>query len=318
MEIGFIAERAKQLKISSLLISEGLRTGGFSSAFRGQGIEFDSVRDYESGDDVRTIDWNLTARSGKTFVKLYREDRDLTVFLCTDFSYSMAIGGEKCTPKEKAAEISALLAFAAHNIFSPVGAVFFSGGKGPIFLPHGGEEHILSILKSMENFAFYKNGNIKSHLQRGTNLASSLTAVSKILRSRSLVIIISDFKVEGFEKQLGLLASKHDTVCIRITSDADFMLHRTGTIPARDAESGFKMLIPTSNKNFQIEYKKNYYEELLRWENLCKRCLAHPLLLNINENAAKVLSGFFLSKKNNRYILKNNIDKVGESIWKEF
>ena len=316
MEIGFIAERAKQLKISSLLISEGLRTGCFSSAFRGQGIEFDSVREYEAGDDVRTIDWNLTARSGKTFVELYREDRDLTVFLCTDFSHSMSIGGGKFTPKEKAAEVSALLAFAAHNIFSPVGAVFFSGGKGPMFLPHSGEDHILSILKSMENFAFYKN--IKPYFQRGTNLASSLTAVSKILRSRSLVMIISDFKVEGFEKQLGLLASKHDTVCIRITSDTDFMLHKTGTIPAKDAESGFKTLIPTSNKNFQIEYKKNYYEELLRWENLCKRCLAYPVLLNINDNAAKVLSEFFLSKKNNRYVLKNNIDKIGENVWKEF
>ncbi|MEL3913711.1 DUF58 domain-containing protein [Treponema pedis] len=315
MKIGFIAERAKQLKISSLSVSEGLRTGGFSSAFRGHGIEFDSVREYEAGDDVRSIDWNLTARSGKTFFKLHREERDLTVFLCIDFSLSMEISSNSISPKEKAVETAALLAFAARNIFSPVGALFFSSEKGPLFIPHEGEDYILTILKSMENFAV----SVKSDLNmRGTNLASSLTAVSKVLRSRSLVIVISDFKVEGFEKQLGFLASKNDVVCIRLASDMDSALPKAGTIPAKDSEADFKMLVPTGNKNFQTEYAKAYYEELLRWKNLCKRCLAHPILLNINDDAAKVLSNFFLSKQNNRYVLKNNIEKIGEKIWKEF
>jgi len=109
MKTGFIAERAKQLKISSLSISEGLRSGGFSSAFRGQGIEFDSVREYETGDDVRSIDWNLTARSGKTYVKMYREERDLSIFICVDFSLSMEPGLDKISPKEKAIETAKIL-----------------------------------------------------------------------------------------------------------------------------------------------------------------------------------------------------------------
>lgn len=314
MKIGFIADRAKQLKISSLSVSTGLRSGGFSSAFRGQGVEFDSVREYEHNDDIRSIDWNLTARSGKTFVKLYREERDLTIFLCTDFSQSMDVGLEQISPKEKALETTALLAFAAQNIFSPLGAICFSGDKGPIFFPHTGQDHVLSILKSMENFALSKP---KRNANAGTNLAPSLTAISKILRSRSLVIIISDFKVDGFEKELGLLASKHDVICIRITSGIDLSLYKIGTIPVCDAETNFKAFLPTSNKNFQHEYKKKYYEEILRWQNLCTRCLANPILLNINDDTAKVLTDFFLLKQNNRYILQNNIERIGDEIWQE-
>lgn len=316
MKIGFIAERAKQLKISSLSVSEGLRTGSFGSAFRGHGIEFDSVREYETGDDVRSIDWNLTARSGKTFFKLYREERDLTVFLCVDFSCSMTINTGIVSPAEKAVETAALLTFAARAIFSPVGALFFSGEKGPFFPPRIGENYILTILKSMEKFAASeKNGPGNTN---GTDLASSLTAVSKILRSRSLVIIISDFKVEGFEKQLGFLALKHDVVCIRLTSASDSYLPNVGTLPAKDVESGFKMLVPTGNNNFQNEYKKNYFEELIRWENLCKRCFAHPVLLNITDDSAAVLSDFFLSKQTDRHIFKNTTKKFGEKKWKEF
>lgn len=314
MKTGFIAERAKQLKISSLSISEGLRSGGFSSAFRGQGIEFDSVREYETGDDVRSIDWNLTARSGKTYVKMYHEERDLSIFICVDFSLSMEPGLDRIKPKEKAVEAAALLAFAGANIFSPVGALFFDGEKGPLFIPRTGEEHILTILKSMEDFAFCKNRKPV----RGTRLASSIRAASKILRSRSLVIIISDFKVEGYEKSLGLLAAKHDVVCVRINSSIDSFLPAAGSIQFKDPETNFKMILPTSSKLFQMEYKKNFTEDVLRWENTCAHSLANPVLLNVNDDAVKVLGNFFLSKQSNRRILKNTIGRLGADVWKAF
>ncbi|UTC65847.1 MULTISPECIES: DUF58 domain-containing protein [unclassified Treponema] len=314
MKTGFIAERAKQLKISSLSISEGLRSGGFSSAFRGQGIEFDSVREYETGDDVRSIDWNLTARSGKTFVKMYREERDLSIFICADFSLSMEPGLDKISPKEKAVETAALLAFAGSHIFSPVGALFFDGEKGPLFVPRTGEDHILAILKSMEDFAFSKNRKPLN----GTRIAASMTAASKILRSRSLVIIISDFKVEGYEKQLGLLAAKHDVVCIKIHGSIDSSLPAAGSIRFKDPETNFRMLLPTGSKIFQMEYKKNFAEDISRWENTCKHSLANPVLLDINEDTVKVLGNFFLSKQSNRNIFKNNPGKLRADVWKVF
>lgn len=314
MKTGFIAERAKQLKISSLSISEGLRSGGFNSSFRGQGIEFDSVREYETGDDIRSIDWNLTARSGKTFVKMYREERDLSIFICVDFSLSMVAGLDKISPKEKAVETAALLAFAGNHIFSPVGALFFDGEKGPLFFPHTGEEHILAILKSMEDFAFCK----KRKPIPGTRLAASMTAASKILRSRSMVIIISDFRAEDYEKELCLLAAKHDVVCIKIKGSIDSFLPSSGSIQFTDPETDFKMLLPTSSKTFQMEYKKNFTEDISRWENTCKHSLANPVLLDINDDAVKVLSSFFLSKQTNRWSPKNKLDRLGADIWKAF
>ncbi len=314
MKTGFIAERAKQLKISSLSISEGLRSGGFSSAFRGQGIEFDSVREYETGDDVRSIDWNLTARSGKTYVKMYREERDLSIFICVDFSLSMEPGLDKISPKEKAIETAALLAFAGRHMFSPVGALFFDGEKGPLFIPRTGEEHILTILKSMEDFAFCKNRKPV----RGTQIASAMTAASKILRSRSLVIIISDFKVEGYEKELGLLAAKHDVVCLKISGSMDSFLPEAGSIRFKDPETNFRMLLPTGSKAFQMEYKKNFSEEISRWENTCKHSLANPILLDVNDDTVKVLGDFFLSKQSNQRVLKNNLAKFGADGWKAF
>lgn len=314
MNVGFLAERAKQLKISSLSISEGLRSGSFGSVFRGQGIEFDSVREYEIGDDVRSIDWNLTARSGKTFIKMYREERDLTLFLCVDFSLSMDLDDGECAPKQKALETAALLAFAGSNISSQVGAVFFAGERGPLFMPHSNSGHILAVLKSMESFALEK----KRELKKGTELASALTAISKILRQRSMAVIISDFRVEGFEKKLGILAARHDVICIRIINDLDLHLPPAGAVCFRDTESDVQMLLPTSSKDFQIEYKKTFYEELERWQDMCKRFHAYPVLLKVTDNPVEVLSDFFLSHQRSQKKLKGNIDKIKADVWKVF
>ncbi len=313
MKAGFIAERAKQLKIASLSVSEGLRAGSFGSVFRGQGIEFDSVREYEIGDDVRSIDWNLTARSGKTFIKMYREERDLTLFLCVDFSLSMDVDGGKNAPKEKALETAALLTFAGAGISSQTGAVFFDGERGPLFMPHSNSGHISALLKTMENFA------AKNHAaKKGTELASAITVVSKILRQRSMVIIISDFKVEGFEKKLGLLAAGHDVICIRIIGALDRELPAAGALRFRDMESDLHMLLPTSSKTFRIEYKKKFYEELERWQGMCKRCMAYPVLLNTEDDPVTVLSDFFLSNRRGQKKLKHSIDKIKADVWKAF
>ncbi len=309
METGFIAERARQLKISSISISQSLKMGSFNSAFRGYGVEFDSVREYEIGDDVRNIDWNLTARSGKTYIKEYKEEKDLTIFLCLDFSESMTSGTDGMNPKKKAADIAGLLAFAGLHAACPIGAIFFAGEKGPLFMPHHSEEHILTILKSMEDFAF----NQASNLKRGSVLASSIKAVSKILRNRSMVIIISDFKLEGYEKDLGLLSEKNDVICIKLTNSLDTGLPSAGSIQFQDSESNFKTILPTSSTNFKVGYKNNFYEELSRWENICHRSQANPLVIDVTEDPIKILSNFFLSKQNAKNLRKN-----GANRWKAF
>lgn len=312
MKVKTIISMAKQLKLSSLSISSGIKTGSFCSSFRGHGIEFDSVREYQIEDDVRSIDWNLTARTGKPYVKTYREEHDLNLFLCIDFSNSMNVGKEDNTPREKAIETAALLLFACLNISAPVGGIFFANKQGPIFTQKNGYDHVLSMLKSMEKFSL--NGFVDKNT--GTDLSSSLKTVSKILRRRSIVIIISDFKVDGFKKELGILASKHDVVCLKIISEFDSRLPHTGSIQFKDAESNLKSLLPTSSKKFQIEYKKKFYEELSNWENICKQCFANPLLLNVTDDTVKILTNFFVSRQNNQHTLKTNIKRIGAEVWK--
>ncbi len=309
MKTDFIAERAKQLKLSSLSISRSLRMGTFNSAFRGRGIEFDSVREYQIGDDVRSIDWNLTARSTKAYIKEYKEERDLTIFLCVDFSASMKLGTMENMPRTKALETAALLAFSALNISSPVGAIFFAGEKGPLYMPQSSEEHILTILRSMEEFAMNEADKQKS----GTQLAGALKAISKILRSRSMVIIISDFKVEGYEKDLGLLASKNDVVCIKLSNSLDTELPQAGTMLFQDTEGEFRTSIQTTSNKFKREYKENFYEQVSRWERSCNRAQAYPLLLNTKADTVKTLTEFFQSKENNK-----RINKFGVHKWKAF
>lgn len=309
MKKSYIAERSKFLKLASLTISEKIKTGIFRSVFRGNGIEFDSVREYGFCDDIRSIDWNVTARSGKVFVKTYREDKDLTVFLCADFSMSMNAGFGGITAKEKALETVSLLGFAALNISAAVGGVFFNGGKKRFFSPVYSGEAVLTMLKTGESFAF------REKAYTGTPMKEALETCSKILRSRSLVFVISDFKVENFEKSLAILASEHDVVCVRIVNNLDRKLPSAGTVIFTDYETGFKTVMPTSSSFFKNEREKKYAEEITRWKNNCLYYNTYPVLLDLNDDSVKVLNNFFsVYKTNGNYyrVKKENI------LWKAF
>ena len=205
MNTGSIAERARYLKIAALPISEGMRTGGFRSCFRGHGIEFAGVREYERGDDIRAIDWNVTARSEKPFIKLYHEERELSVFLVLDNSFSMHSGSASVSRRDKALEAAALIAFAASQNASPVGSVVFDGNTSSLLKPSAGKDQILAVLTSLENH--------KSKVT-GSALSGAIAGASRVLGSRSLVVILSDFRTTGYEQALGILSSKHDVLAV--------------------------------------------------------------------------------------------------------
>lgn len=284
MNASYIADRARYLKLAALSISEGMRTGGFRSCFRAQGIEFDGVREYESGDDIRSIDWNVSARSGKPFVKMYREERDLTVFLVVDTSFSMDSGPGTVSRREKALETAALLAFAAEQNASPVGSVVFDGVSGKVFKPRSGKDQILTILSSLDN---------KGPSVAGSALGSALSGASRVLRSRSLVIIISDFRTTGYEKSLGILSRRHDVLAIRITTPIDTALPCAGYVPFVDTESGERASFPTNSAVFREQWEKENRESVSRWEHICLRRGVSPLLLSTEDDAVRVLSHFF-------------------------
>ena len=222
MKTGYLAERSKQLQLAALSIAQGMQAGSFRSHFRGRGIEFDSLREYEAGDDIRSIDWNLMARSGKTFVKLYREERDLRLFLIVDVSASMETGCTTQSPQEKALEAAALITFAAEHLHSYTGLLAFDGKVARVFQLQRGREANLHILSTLERIAISGSKN------KGTALAPALEAAAKLLRQRALIIILSDFKVENFEKELGLLARRQDVAAIRITAQYQEALPAAG------------------------------------------------------------------------------------------
>ncbi len=284
MDRPYIADRARYLKLSALTISEGMRAGSFRSRFRGHGMEFDGVREYERGDDIRSIDWNVSARNARTFVKMYREERELTVFLVVDRSLSMDTAPGSVSKREKALEVAALVAFAAEHNASPVGFVSFDGALGKVLKPRAGRDQVLAILSSMDRV---------ERVVVGSALANALAGASRILRARSLVVIVSDFRTTGYEKALGILARRHDTLAIRVMSPADEALPSAGYVPFHDPETGVRLAIPTGSSSLRDSWALDCRESIAYWERVCARRGAASLSISTEDDSVRELSRFF-------------------------
>lgn len=291
MKTGYLAERSKQLQLAALSIAQGMQIGSFRSHFRSRGIEFDSLREYEAGDDIRSIDWNLMARSGKTFVKLYREERDLRLFLIADVSASMDAGCTIRSPQEKLLEAAALITFAAEHLHSYTGLLAFDGKVSRVFQLQRGRESSLHILNMLERIA------VSDNKSKGTALRPALETAAKLLRQRALVIILSDFKVEHFEKELGLLARRHDVAAIRITAPYDEALPAAGILRFSDPETGIERLLPTNSHQLRQNRIRRITEDIQQWESTCIRCGAYPLVVPYDGTTVKLLNKFFLTGK---------------------
>lgn len=288
MNTSWIADRARYLKLAAISISEGMRTGGFRSCFRGQGMEFDGVREYERGDDIRSIDWNVTARSSKAFVKMYREERELTVFLVVDDSLSMDTGPGSVAKREKTLETAALIAFAAELNASPVGLALFDGALGTVLKPRSGRDQVLSVLTALDHHNKAVPGSV---------LGNALAGASRVLRSRSLVVVISDFRTTGYEKALGILARRHDVLAIRMVSPADSELPDAGYIPFFDPETGVRASFPTGSASFREYWSREHRESVSRWEHVCLRRGVSTLVLSTEDDAVRELSRFFSGRR---------------------
>ena len=233
-----LIQKAALLRITTKTLANSLQNGSFKSLYHGQGIEFSGVREYLRGDDVRLIDWNVTARSGKPYVKIFEEERELQIFLVIDRSLSMQTGSRGKSRLQTAMEISALLTLAAENNANPVGAVLFGGDIEFVCSPKSGQTQTMILLSHFDR----KPENKK----RGSVLANALTGAGKVLKKRSLIFVISDFRMRDWEDPLVHLASRHDVVCVRIGDPSDYSLPEMGAIPFTDPENGIKKLLPTN------------------------------------------------------------------------
>jgi len=233
-----ILKQVKTIELRTRGLVGSIFAGEYRSVFRGQGMEFAEVRAYQAGDDFRTIDWNVSARLGTPFVKTYTEERELTLFLVVDSSGSTRFG-DPVTKSGLAVEVAAVLALAAAFQSDRVGALFFTDQVEHVVPPQKGRRHALRVIRDL--VAFEPKG-------RATNLAASLTYAGRLLRHRSIVVLLSDFFAEGWERPLRRLSARHEVVAITVEDARERVLPEAGWVELTDAESGKRVLVDTSNR----------------------------------------------------------------------
>jgi uncharacterized protein (DUF58 family) len=279
-------------------LAEDLLAGDFRSVFKGQGMEFDEVRHYERGDDVRSIDWNASARFNAPFVKLYREERELTVLIVLDTSASMFTGGFGGGPEpglsplpsryEQGLLAAALIAFSAERTGQRLGALFFDRDIGRVFPPRKGRRHTMAIIGGALRFLGSSGDG-----GRGSNLGAALSGAGRLLKRRSLVVVVSDFFSLNWERELGDLARRHDVIALRIRDPLDGEMPGLGLIPMEDPETGVRFHAPTAFPSFRAEWARWHEERALLWEQLCRRAGAAHLEISTGDDAAQRLFRFF-------------------------
>lgn len=284
-----LIQKATLLRITTKILANTLQNGSFKSLYHGQGIEFSGVREYLRGDDVRAIDWNVTARSGKPYVKIFEEERELQIFLVIDRSLSMQTGSRGKSRLQIAMEIAALLTFAAEHNANPVGTVMFGGDIEFVCAPKSGPNQTMVLLSQFDR--------LPDKTKRGSVLANALTGAGKILKKRSLIFVISDFRMKGWEEPLVHLASRHDVVCVRIGDPSDYSLPEMGAISFTDPENGIKKVLPTTSRSFRSSWQEDGRMRLQRWTDSCLKHGGYPLKISTTEDPLTVLTGFFTTRE---------------------
>jgi uncharacterized protein (DUF58 family) len=299
MDTRELLRKITALPITARGLAEDLQAGSFSSVFRGSGLEFDEVRHYQAGDDARSIDWNASARFGTPFVKMYREERELTIMILLDTSASMrrgvfanpAGGGDSLNPYEQGLLAAALIAFSAERTGQRVGALFFDREIERVFPPRKGRHHIMALVSGALQ---YQSRRIRG-AAGGSNLALALAGTRRFLKRRGMVAVISDFFSVNWEQELCDLSRAHDVIALRISDPLDGDLADLGLVTMEDPETGLRMEAPTGFASFRESWLQWHHERSELWAGLCRRAGAAHLELSTAEDAAAVLFRFFES-----------------------
>lgn len=240
-----LAQKVRLLEIQTRHLVNDIFSGEYSSVFKGRGVEFSEVREYQPGDDVRTIDWNVTARRGTPYVKRFTEERELTVILAVDGSASTRFGTQGQLKRERAAEIAAVLGLAASRNNDRAGALLFAEGIEAFIPPRKGKTHVLRLVRDVLAF---------DPPARGTDLDAALEFLMRVLHRRSVVFLLSDFLDSGYERRLRALAARHDVVALMLEDRRDRALPRVGLIEVVEPESGERRWLDTGSRRVREAY----------------------------------------------------------------
>ena len=246
-QIDEMMARVRKLELKARRLVRESFSGEYQSSFKGQGLDFDDFREYQHGDEIRFIDWNVTARMGMPFVRKFREERELNVIIAVDVSGSSDYGSVNYSKREIAAETAAILGFSALQNGDKCGLLIFAAETLMFIPPAKGTKHLLRLVREIL---------ITQPNNPGTSIEAASTTLIHTLPRKSLVFLISDFHADSIDKPLGKLAAKHDTIAIRITDPLEKKLPRGGRVTLEDPETGWQTSINTSNPNLRMAYEK--------------------------------------------------------------
>nr|WP_321396530.1 DUF58 domain-containing protein [uncultured Desulfobacter sp.] len=286
-----IIKKIKQIHIKSRKTVNTLMAGQYRSVFKGSGIEFEEVREYAPGDDVKTIDWNVSARTGKVFVKLFREERESIVMLLIDMSASLNFGTHSGSKLEKVAELASVLAFNAIKNNDKVGVIFFTDQVEKYIPPKKGSAHIWRVIK--EIFTFAPQGV-------GTDVACALDFMAKISKKRSFAFVISDYLSPEYEKSLRLLNRRHEVVGMRVFDEGAFHLPCAGIVRVKDFETGEETLMDAGSKKMRQWYTDQRQKIHTQTESLFTKARVDLVDVTTDDSVSDVLTRYFMLRERRR------------------
>lgn len=293
METTDLLKRVRQIEIKTRGLSRNIFAGEYHSAFKGRGMAFSEVREYQFGDDIRNIDWNVTARYNHPYIKIFEEERELTVMLLIDVSGSREFGSFQKMKKNVITEIAAILAFSAIQNNDKIGVIFFSDTIEKFIPPKKGRSHILRIIREMIDFR---------PENKGTNIPDALRYFTNAIKKKCTAFLISDFidSHADLEKALSVANSKHDVVAIRIFDEREQELPPIGMIKMKDAETGNYVWVNSSDRKTRELYRKWWFNQNERLRGVFTRCGVDSALVNTREDYVKSLMNLFKRREARR------------------
>lgn len=285
MDANELLKKIRKIEIKTRGLSQNIFAGEYHSAFKGRGVIFSEVREYLPGDDIRDIDWNVTARHNKPFVKVYEEERELTVMLLIDVSGSRDFGAVGDIKKEKMAEVAATLAFSSITNNDKVGVIFFSDKIEKFIPPKKGKKHILLIIREIINFEPESNG---------TDIDMALKFLTNAIKKRCTSFLISDFIDDhDYFKSMSIANKKHDLAAIQIYDRRDAEMPDVGLVRVRDMETGVDRWIDTSSRSARKAYAKGWYDRQQKLSSIVARSGVDLAQITTDEDFVKALLGLF-------------------------
>ena len=287
METKELLKKVKKIEIKTRRLSNHIFSGQYHTSFKGRGMTFSEVRQYQYGDDFRAIDWNVSARNNDAFVKIFEEERELTMMLMVDCSGSQNFGTSEQNKKDIVTEIAATLAFSATQNNDKIGLILFTDEIELFIPPKKGKSHVLRIIRELIEF------HPKS---QKTNVSGALEFLSSVIKKRAIVFVISDFMTSDFQKPLQIASKKHDVTGIRIYDTREKTLPDVGIIQMQDAETGELVWIDTQTQATRMAYERNYISKVENCHNMFSKCAAGLVETETNESYVTKLLTYFKSR----------------------